>query len=80
MRNLHLVFLDIYKQVLIDNLEPKTIFVSSFEVDVWEVTGEFLQQKMEALTARLRSNGEAFIDRYYYLASYSRLLNFILFY
>jgi hypothetical protein len=59
-------------QVLIDTLEAKTVFVASFEVDVWDVTTDFLQRKAESLMSRLRSNGEAFVDRYYYLASYSR--------
>ncbi|KAF2366790.1 SOUL hem-binding protein [Trinorchestia longiramus] len=62
----------ISNEVLVDTLEPKTIFVASFEVDVWDVTTEFLERKAESLMGRLRSNGEAFIDRYYYLASYSR--------
>ncbi|KAK4306348.1 hypothetical protein Pmani_021824 [Petrolisthes manimaculis] len=62
----------ISNEVLVDELEEKTVFVHSFEANVWEVTENFLREKVEALMTQLRHNGEAFLDRYYYLASYSR--------
>ncbi|XP_042860495.1 cell surface glycoprotein 1-like isoform X2 [Penaeus japonicus] len=62
----------ISNEVLVDELEPKTVFVHNFEANVWDVTEAFLEEKVNALMAQLRHNGEAFLDRYYYLASYSR--------
>lgn len=48
------------------------MFVHNFEANVWDVTEEFLEEKVKTLMTQLRHNGEAFLDRYYYLASYSR--------
>lgn len=62
----------ISNEVLVDELEAKTVFVHSFEANVWDVTETFLEEKVTALMQQLRHNGEAFLDRYYYLASYSR--------
>ncbi|XP_064116634.1 uncharacterized protein LOC135222478 [Macrobrachium nipponense] len=62
----------ISNEVLVDDLETKTVFVHSFEANVWDVTEKFLETKVETLMTQLRHNGEAFLDRYYYLASYSR--------
>lgn len=62
----------ISNEVLVDELEPKTVFVHNFEANVWDVTEEFLEEKVKTLMTQLRHNGEAFLDRYYYLASYSR--------
>nr|XP_053647548.1 uncharacterized protein LOC128699064 [Cherax quadricarinatus] len=62
----------ISNEVLVDELESKTVFVHSFEANVWDVTESFLQEKVQTLMEQLRHNGEAFLDRYYYLASYSR--------
>ncbi|XP_045584731.2 uncharacterized protein [Procambarus clarkii] len=62
----------ISNEVLVDELEAKTVFVHSFEANVWDVTENFLQEKVQTLMEQLRHNGEAFLDRYYYLASYSR--------
>ncbi|KAG7172256.1 uncharacterized protein LOC121862125 [Homarus americanus] len=62
----------ISNEVLVDELETKTVFVHSFEANVWDVTESFLEEKVQTLMEQLRHNGEAFLDRYYYLASYSR--------
>ncbi|XP_045123007.1 uncharacterized protein LOC123511298 isoform X2 [Portunus trituberculatus] len=62
----------ISNEVLVDELEAKTVFVHSFEANVWEVTDALLEEKVKTFMAQLRQHGEAFLDRYYYLASYSR--------
>ncbi|XP_050735937.1 uncharacterized protein LOC127008238 isoform X2 [Eriocheir sinensis] len=62
----------ISNEVLVDELEAKTVFVHSFEANVWEVTEALLEEKVTTFMTQLRQHGEAFMDRYYYLASYSR--------
>ncbi|KAL7633569.1 UNVERIFIED_CONTAM: hypothetical protein RMT77_016102 [Armadillidium vulgare] len=62
----------ISNEVLVDQLESKIVFVTGFEANVWDVTEAFLETKALTLMDKLRQNGEAFLDRYYYLASYGR--------
>lgn len=59
-------------QVLLDTVEASTLFVHSFRARLWELTDRALRHRAERLMGALREHGEAFHDRYFYLASFAR--------
>jgi len=58
--------------ILVDDVEDSRIFVQSFRARLWELTDKSLRNRARELISTLRLRGEAFYDRYFYLASYSR--------
>ena len=60
------------KKVLLDVVEASTVFVQSFKARLWELTDRALRQRADKLMATLRNHGEAFHDRYYYLAAFTK--------
>lgn len=68
-------------QVLLDTVESSTVFVQSFRARLWDLTDRALRQRADRLMTTLRNHGEAFHDRYYYLAAFTKLvfISFFLF-
>ena len=62
-------------QMLVDDVEDSRIFVQSFRARLWELTDKSLRNRARELISTLRLRGEAFYDRYFYLASYSRFIS-----
>lgn len=61
-------------QVLLDMLDSSTIFVQSFRARLWDLTDRALRHRADRLMTTLRSHGEAFHDRYYYLAAFTKFV------
>lgn len=64
-------------KILVDDVEGSRIFVQSFRARLWELTDRLLRKRAREFIATLRLKGEAFYDRYFYLASYSRFNLFL---
>jgi len=69
---LFIYILAIKKKVLLDVVEASTVFVQSFKARLWELNDRALRQRADKLMATLRNHGEAFHDRYYYLAAFTK--------
>lgn len=65
--------LNVCIQVLLDTVESSTVFVQSFRARLWDLTDRALRQRADRLMTTLRNHGEAFHDRYYYLAAFTKL-------
>lgn len=61
-------------QVLLDMVDSSTVFVHSFSARLWDLTDRALRHRANRLMTTLRNHGEAFHDRYYYLAAFSKSL------
>jgi len=60
------------EQVLLDTVESSTVFVQSFRARLWDLTDRALRHRADRFMTALRSHGEAFHDRYYYLAAFTK--------
>jgi hypothetical protein len=60
------------EQVLLDTIESSTVFVQSFRARLWDLTDRALRHRADRFMTALRSHGEAFHDRYYYLAAFTK--------
>ncbi|XP_057374478.1 uncharacterized protein LOC130695367 isoform X2 [Daphnia carinata] len=58
--------------ILLDMVDSSTVFVHSFRARLWDLTDRALRHRADRLMTTLRNHGEAFHDRYYYLASFTK--------
>lgn len=59
-------------EVLIDSVEQRLVFVRNFRAHIWEMTDRHVRSRVGRLVSLLQDSGEAFLSKYFYLASYSR--------
>jgi hypothetical protein len=67
-------FFTLAKKVLLDVVEASTVFGQSFKARLWELNDRALRQRADKLMTTLRNHGEAFHDRYYYLAAFTKYI------
>lgn len=61
-------------KILLDMVDSSTVFVQSFRARLWDLTDRALRHRADRLMTTLRNHGEAFHDRYYYLAAFNKLV------
>lgn len=58
--------------VVVDVVEASTVFVQSFRARLWDMTDRAIRHRADKFMTTLRNHGEAFHDRYYYLAAFNK--------
>ena len=57
---------------MLERVEARTVFVQGFKAHLWDMTDKHVKARANRLRALLQDTGEAFLNKYFYLASYAR--------